>query len=1193
MKRIPRSPHLFVITLLLFARSQVTFAQPDDPCEGPEKIYVDICREERKIFPDTTYCTSSLALQAHLCDDPKAERPEEATPGYPNQDPLERPRFVFSATTQPPFDKINGGEIELPVAKGEQAFMVLVVGQDIVGDDGQFQVESAAPGVRVVPIAAKEAEVHPDVNSVEPFDTGFASLTKGWSKDATDWLTSMDAAFVMFDVDGGVLPGAKRFVINGVEGDWILRRGTINAQMIVARSDWIGAHHQTDVVYHHDEITVAVKSSAPLDVDELVVHVLVDGKKAVLVGMRSLILKKGGQGDIFSSVPIRIAPSEARAARMGGPAIVAPEYAQITLVTDFYNEFVSQPSTSLMVYVTPARMHYFPAAPSTTGPKSSYLWKDALQEAANLARKKVDDWDDLSVDEAGKITNFIVTELSSREVKVTVGHHAAMILLRRLFLEQMNAYLYTLPRIPDEKFLRVWREIVRPHRMNPNFGPAQVKVITSRNKDSILAMTMPYGKTIEFVAGKSFIYEGIYERVAVEKKVLDRIDRDAYLGWRQAVIDSIEIAVHTETKEIEDLVKLTGQGFGPVVRMLVPRLVKLQERGSPAQLVWVPDEQARLRVQSIQTVADEALAIDAIGSADTSLVVAVASLGLMAPVTVPTRIMCLAIEVGMAAEAGSQVYDYFESKEAVKFALGASVILNGQRLTEAEARAIPGWSVVLGVVGTVVGLGSETYGLVASMRVEKAVRIATKLLPELEKGGLRAFHALGRNDQLSVLAAITAAKSDQKILTLKFGPERARLNSYGLKLHLEASKLEFAAKKLEDAGVGTTRPPGTGTVPPPGAGTVPPPGTATVVPPDYLAHLALPRSLRAPKSVKLGDIIPVKKIPKTGDAFTIMGSNGPEDIVIGELLGQGRFARVYAIKGKSDRVIKFFKDSYSKVPPYGVSRSSRDCVITAQRVHKLLKDRDIFQLEIRHFAPDVPPGHASYVIQDPLLDGTHIWFDYKIGKRSYDYNGIKMTEEFIDGLKPAKHLTPDGELSPEMQRAILRLYKKLASGPDPLIWEDGHMANVFLVKDGTGYKAGILDHDRIVRFADIQADPDLYKLLEIVEGIPEIKQIESLRHRLIDEHDIDRVFEQRGSLSPSADYFMGKMLEYGARFIRYNRESGAFEKILFDPKIVDEFFPDLKKWVDPDLRYLGDDQSFNTLPIPEIMPWVMAMRIAA
>lgn len=280
------------------------------------------------------------------------EETEDASPGYPNQDPIERPRFVFSATTQPPFDKINGGEIELPVAKGEQAFMVLVVGQDIVGDDGQFQVESAAPGVRVVPIAVKEAEVHPDVNSVEPFDTGFASLTKGWSKDATDWLTSMDAAFVMFDVDGGVLPGAKRFVINGVEGDWILRRGTINAQMIVARSDWIGAHHQTDVVYHHDEITVAVKSSAPLDVGELVVHVLVDGKKAVLVGMRSLVLKKGGQGDTFSSVPIRIAPSKARAARMGGPAIVAPEYSQISFVTDFYNEFVSQPSTNLLVYVT-------------------------------------------------------------------------------------------------------------------------------------------------------------------------------------------------------------------------------------------------------------------------------------------------------------------------------------------------------------------------------------------------------------------------------------------------------------------------------------------------------------------------------------------------------------------------------------------------------------------------------------------------------------------------------------------------------------------------------------------------------------------------------------------------------------------------------------------------------------------------
>jgi hypothetical protein len=196
------------------------------------------------------------------------------------------------------------------------------------------------------------------------------------------------------------------------------------------------------------------------------------------------------------------------------------------------------------------------------------------------------------------------------------------------------------------------------------------------------------------------------------------------------------------------------------------------------------------------------------------------------------------------------------------------------------------------------------------------------------------------------------------------------------------------------------------------------------------------------------------------------------------------------------------------------------------------------------------------------------------------------------GLKSARHLTPDGKLPPEMQRAILRLYKKLASGKNPLVWEDGHMENIFLVKDGDGFKAGILDQDRVAKFNDIHKDKGLSNNVYGMEWVPEKQKIESLRNRTRPDK-WQRGVAERGSLAPSADYFMGKMLEYGGRFIKYNRKTEEFEKVLLDPKIVDEFFPDLKKWVDPDLTHLGGGQSFNTLPFPEIMPWVTALRVAA
>jgi hypothetical protein len=215
-----------------------------------------------------------------------------------------------------------------------------------------------------------------------------------------------------------------------------------------------------------------------MEVNGLEVEVLVDGKKAVLTGMDSLMLAGNRRGDTFSSNPIRIALNKARAEAMGGSAIIAPEHSHISFVTDFYDEFVSQPSTSLIVSLTPSRMlTCHPILKSKSGRTTSYLWKDALLQAANLAGKKVTDWDDLTMEEVGKITNFVVTELGNRKVEVTVGQHAGMILLRKLFIEQMDLYLSTLPEKPDLALLRMWHEMVRKHRNENNFGPGQIEIV--------------------------------------------------------------------------------------------------------------------------------------------------------------------------------------------------------------------------------------------------------------------------------------------------------------------------------------------------------------------------------------------------------------------------------------------------------------------------------------------------------------------------------------------------------------------------------------------------------------------------------------------------------------------------------------------------------------------------------------------
>jgi hypothetical protein len=727
-----------------------------------------------------------------------------------------------------------------------------------------------------------------------------------------------------------------------------------------------------------------------------------------------------------------------------------------------------------------------------------------------------------------------------------------MILLRRLFIEQMTEYLYAIPSQPDDEFLELWYEMVRPHAKDPNFGPALIEVSLLGNLglpaqaggvnnpiSPVGIVKGPFSRVFDgYLDSRLHSYPLIIDEsgVRVERRTIVvgredvmRATREAFIGWRQAVFDSVNIARDTEVDDLEAMVELTGEGFGPVVQMLLPRLVKLEQRGTPAELVWVPDELARLAAESIESIGDQARSIDAVGSADTAVVIGAASLPLFAPATVPTKILSVAIESGMAVEAGSLVFDYFESMDAVDLALGASLVLNGDRLTASQARAIPGWGVALGVAGSFLGLGSETYGLVASVSVARSIDRAIDLLPELENGGVEAFRALSRDDQVSVLNAVTSSKSAQESRILRLDPQRAQLNEYGTGLQREIDAwfepVPAPSFRSKDTAI------------------------------DFDETL-IPGNTKLPK----------KGSPSVGSTFQIMGPNGPEDVVLDRFLGQGTFSDVYSIQGDSTRVVKISSDVMNNGTLY---RTGRDSVLSAQRVQNLLKDRDVLQLEILHFAPDAP---MPYMVQAAIEPGKHHIFDWLKGDKTQVINGIEHQVTVRLGIK--SDITPDGELPSEAQRAILRLYKKLANAKagdvnDPLVWEDGHIGNVFLVKDadGPGYTAGILDQDRIARFHDI---PDDVKLSENVFGFnwkPTEHGIESLRNRIKPDNWAN-VVGQRGNLSPDAEYFMAKMLEYGGRYIRYNRETGEFEKVLLDPKIVEEFFPRLKEWVDPDLSDL-------------------------
>ncbi|GEM_PF-6275929 len=249
---------------------------------------------------------------------------------------------------------------------------------------------------------------------------------------------------------------------------------------------------------------------------------------------------------------------------------------------------------------------------------------------------------------------------------------------------------------------------------------------------------------------------------------------------------------------------------------------------------------------------------------------------------------------------------------------------------------------------------------------------------------------------------------------------------------------------------------------------------------------------------------------------------GAEPLQLGNIIGEGRYATVYELitpAGTPRRVVKIYRQ------PLDSSTPAAETVRNVVKGSELIGD-EIPQLKILSAHPDAP---NPYMIQEALDPETMTLF--------------------------SKRVTPE-EFSPEFQEAVVKLYKKFAE--KGLVWEDGHIENIYFFKEGAEMKAGVLDSDRIARWGEYEGifGENLKGIMQYPEYGSEFAphHIESLRgSNKVDE-----------DLFPDADFFMEKMFEYGKRWMRYNGD--AFEPILIDPRLVAKHFPELPEHIRYDFR---------------------------
>ncbi len=510
-----------------------------------------------------------------------------------------------------------------PEAGAAQSRQIILFGQHLsekyIG--ASPQIESLDPAIAYVP---RTGAVYSDL------------YEEAWDAMAKRFFTPKEELKGKFEIlvleaqMKSPLPGEKSLKLNGKIASWDLRYGGLKADIEFVRENDPDGDDEDDAdddvltsAYVPEQIYVRVKTSSALPVARLpmVLHIkrtvrdpalIASGFTAVTISKRKFTATKTSQG-YFYSPPIRLVNKGNR--RLSPP----PEHRDIP-VTIYAN---GAGADQLSAEIDPAyavksfAMPILPAGgalPVSRSPAAhrsmrfqnqqrDYLFKSALAEAAQCRNDVAfGDWDDLSNAQAEAFRRLVVFSFEDEHIRktvVTFGHHAAMLLLRKTFVDLLNEQISRNSDVlQTEVALSGFLDAMRLELDNKNIPVNRIKV------------TAPDGSQVAY--GDFALMEDLKTLAAIFKTTPEAAARWRLQATAEAIVkinagaaDAASEAQQIDHCDIEGLLKLTGSGFGAVADKLNPRLMRLteEEAGGRTYLYWEPDDVAREWVDNVDDTA--------------------------------------------------------------------------------------------------------------------------------------------------------------------------------------------------------------------------------------------------------------------------------------------------------------------------------------------------------------------------------------------------------------------------------------------------------------------------------------------------------------------------------------------------------------------------------------------------------------
>ncbi|MEZ5385682.1 MAG: hypothetical protein R3F13_09205 [Prosthecobacter sp.] len=572
-------------------------------------------------------------------------------------------------------------------------------------------------------------------------------------------------------------PGPQNFALNGAKGSWKLLYGDATGRFMISRTlaksqaaeDGAaaerGEQESAPVFFVPETIHLSVQVETALeDIREIPAVLAIqssgedpDAKPETKPEMREITLKPDPNDPLtYLSPPIELV-------REGDYERFKDQPGVLVLAVKGGDTLVAMPANDTGYYLQPGLAK---ATIETTPDNLSALWKAALKQAADLAGQPIEDWDEVARGTTTTASNFIITDFlfqagtffnrnvryamnevskasggleipmntwidqtarrnpAVRSTPISIGDHAAMLLLRKEFIKLMYEQHANWQRNQAPAAMRAIFETQKAAigaRQSPlSYVRVPIKKLQGYREISpstLQAISLFFREDEEPLLHMLFSGESVSGKLRVDKFSEDfelvqwEAFKLAYAGWGALMRRAIHDASFIDDGDVHGLLKLTGMSFEPVVERLKPKLMKLDVDAKARRSRWVPDRVARAYVTSLGVLGAAVRAQKEVSEADTRVIQATAALASVALGNV-SGVWAAAAAVGLsAADAAYAVYQdgFLNSarRDELQFEIGAGAVLGAERAGAAEGKILSTLEQSLSIGGSLVGLGAD------------------------------------------------------------------------------------------------------------------------------------------------------------------------------------------------------------------------------------------------------------------------------------------------------------------------------------------------------------------------------------------------------------------------------------------------------------------------------------------------------